>query len=201
MDQLERAGELPAEKPATNGHRRPRGAGRTLAERRRIERVVGLPFTLDHDPDIECRVRALTLSEKATILGLPAELQNLMLRGFQRQRQMLADPDSLTLDDLLDVMDTEEETADEVCLAGFVTPRLVRTQAELDASDDPDVAWVKDIHIEDRRKYLRVVTGQDKPGLEAMLAFREQMAGLQDHGLDRGRRSAPSPVRPPEYAG
>lgn len=158
-------------------------AREAMQERRRQERETGVPFVLDHD-GFEARVRLLNIYERTTLLGLPGEVRQTILESFNA-KDILPEPGKRTEEDLFKVLSMEDDTANAVCIVGFVWPRLVATTAEADAANDPDVWWVEEIHISDRKKYLALVSGQDKEEIARIRRFlRGELAGPQGAGSD-----------------
>lgn len=198
MDAQVPAGELPAHGPAIetgNGSHPPRRPSRSeIRDRRRKERESGVPFHLDYD-DIDVHVKVLSVLERATLIGLPTEVQTMLLRAFNGD-DLVPEQGKRTLDDMLNIMGIEEDMANEVCIVGFVWPRLVKTEAEADAANSADVWWLEDIHLEDRKKYLNLVMGRDAAEMARINRFlRNGMARLEDPHADGGGGTAAPTVR------
>jgi hypothetical protein len=202
MDTQVPAGELPAHGPAIstgNGTHPPRRPSRSeMRDRRRKERESGVPFHLDYD-DIDVQVKVLSVLERATLIGLPTEVQTVLLRAFNGE-DVVPDAGKRTLDDMLSIMGIEEDMANEVCMAGFVWPRLVRTEGEADVANSPDVWWVQDIHLDDRKKYLNLVMGRDAAEMARINRFlRNGVAGVEDPHANGTGGTATSTVSALEY--
>jgi len=104
------------------------------------------------------RVRSLSLADSAAFAGLPMQAANQVLRVFEElQAEGGAGP--LTMERLRRNQERQERLANLVCCAGFVRPRLVLTEAELD--DDPHTMLVTDLHLDERLRYLQLALGQD----------------------------------------
>lgn len=154
-------------------------AREAMQERRRKERETGVPFFLEHD-GTEVRVRLLNLLEETTLLGLPEEIKQIVLEGFNT-RDTTPAAGSRTWDDMMRVLGAEERMANAACITGFVAPRLTATKAEADAANDPAVWWVEEIDLDDRKRYLQLVSRQNKEEMERVRKFlRGPLAGLQD---------------------
>lgn len=164
------AGRTPAPSAPTP---QPRPAIRRdqAAAMRQAERD-GVPFWC-HRTGFEAKVKLLSLADRAMLAGIPAQLQAQLtasLTGAQRAGG------SRTFSDLLRTVGEDEQLANAFCIAGFVWPRLVATEAELDGSDD---CWVvTDLHIDERKKYLSLVMGGEQEEMAKIANFlRERVAG------------------------
>lgn len=157
---------------------------------RRARERAGVPFTLEAD-GIVVTVRLLSLFERTTIQGLPTELQEMLLREFRKQqRGVRAD----TVSEMIAAIADNERSTDMICCAGFVSPRLVMTEAELDGSDE---CWlVTDVHRSDRLRYSRLATGEDKEELAKIRRFLRsgRVAGLETAGTDGSVSAAQTAV-------
>jgi hypothetical protein len=201
MDAQVPAGELPAHGPAIetgNGSHPPRrgSLGAKLKLRRELKQVTGVPFVLKAtDPDFDARVRIPNLFERATLAGLPVEIQEIFLRGFNAQ-DFVPEVGKRALADMLNIMGIEDEMATELSLIGFVRPRLVRTPADLEASNDPEAVCVDDIEMADRKRYLSLVMGQDAAEMARVERFlKDEVARLEDSHADGGGGTAAPTVR------
>lgn len=165
-----------------------------MRERRRCEEQEGYPLELPHD-GITVWVRLIDVFDRATILGLPSAVQRLLLKGVNASLGV-RESAGFDVNETLDVLDGIDEAADMACLRGFVRPRLVRTQEEADAANDPAVWPLSYVHPRDRKHYFRVVTGQETEVEAEMLRFRRNaLAGLENPRPDGGRAAAAAPVR------
>ncbi|MBA3580784.1 MAG: hypothetical protein H0W42_12470 [Gemmatimonadaceae bacterium] len=187
---------------AVNGHVAPPPSAAEMRERRRRETDEGFPLHLPHD-DITVWVRLIDVFDRATILGLPAAVQRLLLKGVSASLgEPLADSRAaMDVHGTMDVIEGVADAADAACLKGFVRPRLVRTRSEADAANDPNVWSVEDLHPRDKQFYFRVVTGQEAKAEAEMLRFRrDTLAGVENPRPDGDRSAAPTALRPVEYA-
>jgi hypothetical protein len=143
-----------------------------IVRMRRMEREDGVPFHC-HISGFEARVRLLTLSEQAMLAGIPADVQQDLTATLNKQT---ARPRTRDFSDLLETVADDERLANGFCIAGFVWPRLVATEDDLDGSDD---CWlVTDLHIEERLKYLKLILGTEQEEMRRIRSFlHEGLAG------------------------
>lgn len=119
-------------------------------------------------------VHRLTLAAMAQTVGLPVEAQNTVVRVFREYAVENANA-PLTWDRFQKNARRNQEMADALCVVGFIKPRLVATEAELDGTDD---CWlVTDIHPEERLRYMNMCVGQDAEAAKALVPFPESPVG------------------------
>lgn len=177
---------------ADAGPFRPAISRKQAAAMRQAERD-GVPYWC-HRTGFEARVRMLSLADTTMLSGIPPALQQQLtasLTGANRQAG------GRTFADLLRTVGDDEALANAFCIAGFVSPRLVLTEEELDGSDD---CWlVTDLHIDERKKYMGLVMGTEQEEMAKIARFlHARMAGH----ADRGTVPAPAAAqRPPGDAG
>lgn len=137
--------------------------------------VRGVPFKLDRTGG-EAIVRAFSMADQVILSGMPDSLQQKWVDALNEQRRM-ADLKTRTTGDQRKLAASDEKMANVACVHGFVRPRLVLTEQELDGSDE---CWlVTDLHLDERRRYLRFVTGNpDQEDLKLALAFRDSTLAL-----------------------
>ncbi|MFM9105527.1 MAG: hypothetical protein ACKOWF_02375 [Chloroflexota bacterium] len=121
-------------------------------------------------------MRSLSLADSTAFAGLPVQAANQVLRIFEELQAeggsgmgagagsgggqgMGAGGNPLTMERLRRNQERQERLANLVCCAGFVRPRLVLAEAELD--DDPHTMLVTDLHLDERLRYLQLALGQD----------------------------------------
>jgi hypothetical protein len=138
---------------------------------RRLEREDGVPFWC-HRTGFEARVKLLSLADQTMLAGIPSELQEQLSETLTAQAQRRG----RSFGDLLATVSEDERLANGFCMQGFVAPRLVATEADLDGSDD---CWlVTDLHIDERKKYLNLVLGAEKEEMAKIASFlHEGLAG------------------------
>lgn len=120
----------------------------------------------------EARVRRIPLAKLASITGLSGEMQATVLEVF-REIQAGGTFAVRSWQDLERNQRRQEELANGLCIAGFVEPRLVETEAEADMANDASVLWVEEIDIRDRLTYLQTVMNPDSEAAKAMAPFPE----------------------------
>lgn len=140
---------------------------------RRLEREDGVPFWC-HVSGFEARVKLLTLADQTMLAGIPAEVQQDLTATLNRQSGASRGPRQF--EDLLETVADDERLANGFCAAGFVWPRLVMSEDELDGSDD---CWlVTDLHIDERLKYLKLILGTEQEEMRKIRSFlHEGVAG------------------------
>jgi hypothetical protein len=132
-------------------------------EMQRLRREESVPFWLDQ-MGFEAQVKPLSFADKVALQGIDPRLQAEITSGFNaRGIAPSGGNTTVTFHDLMRGVGNEEKLANAVCCAGFISPRLTLTEHEADVANNPDVWWVGDIHIDDRRKYSGLVLGQN-PG-------------------------------------
>lgn len=143
-----------------------------IVRMRRMEREEGVPFWCDVS-GFEARVRLLSLAEQAMLAGIPVEVQQDLTATLNKQA---ARPRNRDFSDLLETVADDERLANGFCIAGFVWPRLVASEEDLDGTDD---CWlVTDLHIEERLKYLKLILGTEQEEMRRIRTFlREGVAG------------------------
>lgn len=125
-----------------------------VRQMRRLE-AEGVPFFL-HRTGIEATVRALSFADKTLLAGLPSYLQQEVAAAFNQAPGGNA---KKTFSDYVRAAANDEKIANVACVAGFIRPRLTLTEEEADRAHDPDVWWVGDLHIEERKRYMGLVIG------------------------------------------
>jgi hypothetical protein len=101
-------------------------------------------------------VRDLPFTDHTMLQGIPMELIRFIDQNVRDGRIKAAESgegvdvaEPRSLEETLDMFGKAEMMANGVALAAFIRPRLVQTEAELDAND-PNVWLVTDIDLEDR---------------------------------------------------
>lgn len=148
----------------------------------------------------EARVRRIPLAKLATITGLSGEMQSTVLEVF-REIQQGGTFAVRNWQDLERNQRRQEDLANGLCIAGFVEPRLVESEAEADAANDPSVLWVEEIDIRDRLTYLQTVMNPDSEAAKAMAPFPENGTSGADAGEAVPVAAAPFTAAGNEYGG
>lgn len=142
---------------------------REMAARARELEQTGVPMWLDRT-GIEATVKALSFADKTALGGIDPRYQAEITAGFNA-RGVTSSGKNVTFNDMLRGVGNEERLANAVACAGFIWPRLTLTKGEADLANDPDVWWVKDINILDRRKYCNYVLGMDEEEAKRIANF------------------------------
>lgn len=137
-----------------------------------------MPFTFPTHP---ARVRRIPLADLASITGLSSEMQATVLEVF-REVQTGGTFAVRKWQDLESNQARQKQLANGLCVAGFIEPRLVETQAEADATDDPAVLWVGRIDIRDRLAYMQTVMNPESEAAKALAPFPENGARDSEPG-------------------
>lgn len=129
----------------------------------------------------EAQVRRIPLAKLTSIAGLSGHMQSTVLEVF-RDIQSGRGFDVQSWRDLERNQARQEQLANGMCIAGFIAPRLVESEAEADAANDPHVLWVGEIAIQDRLTYLQTVMNPDTEAAKALTPFLENGASRADAG-------------------
>jgi hypothetical protein len=122
-------------------------------------------------------VRSLSLADSATFAGLPMQATNEVLRVFDDlTREQGSAP--LTMERLRLNQQRQERLANLVCCAGFIRPRLVMTEAELDG--DPYTMLVTDLHLDERIRYLQSALSDDNSAVRSFRPLDGAAVGAVD---------------------
>ncbi len=121
----------------------------------RLQENAGVPFWLKWT-NHEATVRMLSFADKMMAVGLPNHIR-IELNDAYAAMQAKSGTNK-TLDDAFRTAAGDERLANAVCVAGFVDPKLVLTEAELEGRED--CLLVTDLHIEERREYLAMALGR-----------------------------------------
>lgn len=112
----------------------------------------GVPFVLHRTGGMEAKVRVFSIADKTVLLGMPPELQQAWTKTLNSTNKNTG---NRQFKDILQSVEQDENLANMICVVGFIEPRLVMTEAELDGSDD---CWlVTDITLDERKRYMSLV--------------------------------------------
>lgn len=128
-------------------------------EIRRREREEGVDFELFKTPDpttgknFIAKVRNLPFTDRMMITGIPVELcssLNVAIGHAQNPANAIQD-----FETAITAFESLDNLAKALCVAGFIRPRIVLHESDLDGSDD---CWlVSDLHPEERAAYRTLV--------------------------------------------
>lgn len=161
---------------------------------RRAEREAGVDFELEIT-GITARVRDLPLTDRVMLRGIPADMRRPIQQAISAAQQLEQTED---LGAAMEMMDMEMELSDVTCWAGFLWPRLARTEqerarimSETGLTDD-EVLLLSDLHPDEKAAYRDFIF-RDRDGSEADVAriaeFQPDAAGMANPpgGQDRGQ--------------
>ena len=167
---------------------------REVAQRQKHLRERGKLFELANTaPDSYAQVRDLPLVNLISLGLLSPQMQSAVMMAFEQFTALQNDDavDALSFRDILSVSQMYEDMGRGACIAGFLHPRVVETEAEADLANAPDVLWVDEIDRKDQQRYLNACMNQDGEEAMALLPFPETGLAGEPHGAPV-RASAPA---------
>lgn len=171
------ASAMPPSSPQPHREERTRAQAREALRRERDE---GVEYYLVKTRRT-ARVRDLPFTDRVMLTGIPVEMKPAIDSAINQSLGIADGSGPLSVDAMLRVSDGDQALADALCIAGFIKPRLVRIEAELDGTDD--VWLVDDIHPDDRKAY-RVWISRDRgedADIQRLAAFHG--AGVAEAGI------------------
>jgi hypothetical protein len=174
-----------------------------LAALQRRQREEGFVYPLaatsiGQDTIFEAHVHRLNTADRASIEMLPDAIQRVVWDGvteFQKLQKKAKDAESL-----MGAAKQNEQMlvgANAFCVAAFVDPPLVMTEAEL--ATKPDAYLVDDIAAEDRLSFFMACLDADHPAARNLKSFRPEPSPDVPDREARPVDAFPS-IRPAEYA-
>ncbi len=164
-----------------------------LLEHRRRQREDGYLFPLTAtsiglDEPLVAHVRRLNLTDRAAIDLLPQDVQGVVWEGVKEfdklQKANRAGKDSPdSLDEAILNNEKSMKAADAFCIAAFIEPKLVATEADLPANGAAYV--VTDIAAEDRIGLFMVCVDADSARAKNLKMFRRQPSPAVQNGATR----------------
>lgn len=158
-------------------HSLPTRAALVEHRRRQIEDGFLFPLTatsIGSGDTWTARVRRITLTERATIELIPTDLQAAVMAGLKEVQKAVAEADQRAENQSL--LDTVKENgrvlpaADAFCVASFIEPQLVLTDADL--ATNPDAWVVTDIAAEDRIGWFLACVNAQSEQAKSLKMFR-----------------------------
>lgn len=125
--------------------------------------------------ELQARARRLTTTDRAAIDALPTAMQETVWAGIKQFQQLVQDatePDSLAAAAARN--DDIRKAADGFCIAAFIDPVLVLTEAEL--SGNPGAYLISDIEAEDRISFMYACLDADSAQAKQLKPFRRPAA-------------------------
>lgn len=184
----------------------PRIPTREDMQKARRQEELGFLFKL-HRSGYDAHVRWLSISDLATLVGLPVAQQNVVLKVFndfraaQEKEEGKKKAPPLTWDKVLENQASGLEMADVLVVNGFIKPRVVMTEAELDPND-PYCIVVTDLHKSERLRYSQIALGQNEEEAERLIPFPETGVGrIPTLSVLPKHEQGPEPEATPSGAG
>jgi len=147
-----------------------------LAARERERR--GFSFELFRTaPGERAHVKRLSLADRTMLGSLPSAMQERVLRLLNETRGD-GDAGPLTIARITKNQTRQEDLANAFCVAGFIDPVLVGTEADLAAN--PDALVVTDLALEERLAYLNACLGNDEVAARRLEPFLDEPDGVVD---------------------
>jgi hypothetical protein len=123
-------------------------------ERQRAMRDVGVPFVLE-ELGLEARVRDLPFADITLLMGIPGHMRPEVAQAMKLARTSADAVASGDFEIMLAGIEANDAVARAICIAGFIYPRLVPTDDDLDGTDD---CWlVTEIPSADRMAYFQYI--------------------------------------------
>ena len=135
-------------------------------------------------------VRRVPLARLVTMSSISPTMQPIVLEVFGA---ITGNDDTLSTATTLDLLRKNDALVDGVCLLGFIKPRLVATQEEADAANDPYVWCIDEVDPRDRQAYFDLVTG---PEAEAAKVLEPFPASRLEDSPDHESGAAAEPTEP-----
>jgi hypothetical protein len=147
-----------------------------LLDHQRRQREDGYTFplaatSLGMDTMILARVRRLSTTDRAAIEALPTAVQETVWSGIKAFAASIKDgQDAQSLIEAAAKNDEQRKAADGFCIAAFIEPPLVATEAEL--ATNPGAYLVTDIAAEDRISFMYACLDADSVQAKQLKMFR-----------------------------
>jgi hypothetical protein len=159
----------------------PRIPTRAELEAAREQEERGFLFHL-HRSGYDAHVRYMSIADLSTVVGLPVAQQQVVLKVFndyreqqnRDQKQNKLPP--LTWDKVLANQASSQELADTLVCAGFIKPRVVMNESDLDPND-PHMITVHHLNKSERLRYSQIVLGQNDEEAAKLAPFPETGMG------------------------
>jgi hypothetical protein len=130
-----------------------------------------------HRSGFDAHVRWLSIADLSTLVGLPVAQQNIVLKVFndyrrEQERQAKTKASTpLTWDKVLENQSNSLEIADVLVCNGFINPKVVMTEDDLDGNENTIV--VTDLHKAERLRYSQIALGQNEEEAAKLAPFPE----------------------------
>jgi hypothetical protein len=160
-----------------------------LLEHRRKQREDGYLYPLNAtsiglDETLTAHVRRLNLTDRAAIDLLPQDVQAVVWEGVKEfDRLQKASKGKDAPESLKDAVANNEQSmkaADAFCIASFISPKLVATEADL--ASNPEAWVVTDVAAEDRIGWFMVCVDADSARAKNLKLFRRKPSAVVPNG-------------------
>lgn len=131
-----------------------------------------------HRSGYDAHVHWLSIADLSTLVGLPVAQQNIVLKVFndyrreQERQNKQKGTVPLTWDKVLENQANSLEIADVLVCSGFIDPKVVLTEDDLDG--DPHTIVVTDLHKAERLRYSQIALGQNEEEAAKLAPFPEE---------------------------
>lgn len=127
-----------------------------VLELRRLERETGVDFFLPNTK-MTVRVRDLPFTDRTMLRGVPPDMRTKIEQAVEITQSF--DQGLSSISAALSLMDADADLSDGVCIAGWIWPRLARSEQERqtiirdEGLTEDDVYLVGDFHPDEKAKY------------------------------------------------
>lgn len=139
-------------------------------------------------------VRKIPLARLVTLGNLSPSMQPIVMAVFE---PMTGGDDTLSTSTTLDLLRRNDAVVDGAVMLGFIKPRIVATQEEAEAANDPFVWSLDEVDPRDRQAYFDLVTADEQEAAKALTPFPTER--LQDSQPDESS-ATPQPAKRPARA-
>jgi hypothetical protein len=179
-----------ARRPPTQANEVRRSRADVLAQRE-LERSGGHLFWLDQTK-MHARVRDLEFTDRVMLMGIPEDMRDVIAEAIIQTRQA-RESGRPNIVNALSMAEGQAALIDGICIAGFIWPRLVRTDLErqrliAQGMDEEDVYLVGDLHDDEKEAYKdfifrnRGFNQEDVARVASFPGARPQEAGVRIAG-------------------
>ena len=156
---------------------------RASARQARHQEEIGFWFPL-HDTGGEAHVRIPDITKRAELDLMPDTIQREVHKAMNAEAGQGNRPRNVTLGEFKQNLSKNQKLADLLCVYGFVKPRLVLREEDID-EDDPYCMLVTDLSERERKRFLLRCIGNEEESAKRLQPFL-------------GQPAQPVPARAPE---
>ncbi|MDF2758181.1 MAG: hypothetical protein K0S99_813 [Thermomicrobiales bacterium] len=151
---------------AVEEHRIPTRAD---ARRARRQEEIGFWFPL-HDTGGEAHVRIPDITKRAELDLMPDTIQREVHKAMQVESGQGNRPRNVTLGEFKQNLSKNQKLADLLCVYGFVLPKLVLREEDID-EDEPYCMLVTDLSERERKRFLLRCIGNEEEAAKRLQPF------------------------------